>query len=187
MDFGIGNIGSGISNNFIQILQNLESSYSGIYGLIFGLSYFSGFLFFLLAIFMMKKASEDHRSEGAAPIVWTLIVAVMLISLPEAISMGANTVFSSQKSILDYQDLENGNYGTLDPVFKFVQLIGVIAYVKGIFLCKKLGEQNHNSGENFNKAIVFLLVGILAIHIKDTLLFVGNTVGMSSLTQLIGA
>lgn len=178
----------GIKAGAIGLLTNLETSYPGFYEFIFVLCYFAGTALLILGIFMLKGLSESHnRSDSGTTIVMTFITATLLLTVPSTIEMTANTVFNNQKSILDYKNLYAENTGNpLDPVFKFVQFIGLIAYVRGLFLCKEIGKQSHNSGETFNKAVVFLLVGMMAMHVKDSLGVLATTFGISTIKTLIG-
>mgnify|MGYP001212239932 CR=1 FL=1 len=63
-------------------------------------------------------------------------------------------------------------------IIGFMYMIGVIAFVKGIFMLKDAGEFVSPQGDNkVSSAIVFMVSGVIAININDVGCMVGNTFG----------
>ena len=136
----------------------------------------------------LKHAGEGkaHMSQGHTmkePILY-LTSGAMLLYLPSAMDVILQTVYGSEE-ILSYNDIQGGNT-IIDILFGssglfggglvvFIQLIGLIAFVRGwVMLAKSANQQSGHQG-GLGKAAMHIFGGILAINIVQTINIIDNT------------
>lgn len=177
-----------MSSSYASILDNLTPSLLELEKLVSGAAYLIGVMFLIKGVMALKHAGEgkSHMSQGHSlkePILY-LSSGAMLIYLPTAMDVMLKTVYGST-NILSYNSLESGN-PIVDALFGssglfggdlviFIQLIGLIAFVRGwVMLAKSSTQQGGHQG-GFGKAIMHIFGGILAINIVQTINIINNT------------
>lgn len=169
-------------------LTTITSSLYSVQSLISGGAYILGISFVIKAIYSMKSLAESRAQHSAhssmkEPVLY-LLAGAMLIYLPTAVSIFLNTTFGVGAQILAYAPISSSNT-TLNNLFGqdstvgavialVVQVIGLIAFIRGWVLIARSTSQGHSQG-GVGKGLAHVFGGILAMNIIGTLQVVNNT------------
>ena len=169
-----------------NILNNIANSVAPIERLITGGAYLMGIGFAFKALSSLKQHGEN-RSGGQGstlkePFLYILVAAVF-IYFPTALSTLMSTTFG-YSSILAYTAL-NTNNQTLNTLFgsgsdvgrslaMIIQLIGLVAFIRGWLLIAKSASQGQPPGGT-SKGLIHVFGGILAMNIVGTLQVLNDT------------
>jgi len=170
-----------------DILNNLANSLVPIQRLITGAAYLMGLAFVFKAIYSLKVYGEARTmmSNSASikePIVY-LFVGAVFIYFPTAFSSFMQSTFGYE-NILQYAPVDSSN-STLDTLFgsgsvigkpltMLIQVIGLVAFVRGWVLVARSASQGQQPGGT-GKGLVHVFGGILAINIVGTINMINNT------------
>lgn len=178
-----------MSSTYSSILDNLTPSLLEVERLVSGGAYVIGIVFLVKAIMAFKQVGEGRSgmSQGHSlkePLLY-LFSGIMLIYLPTAMDMILATLYGTNE-ILSYNDLAAGN-SVVDALFGssglfggnlviFIQLIGLIAFVRGwIMLAKSAHQQGGGHQGGIGKAGMHIFGGVLAINVVQTINIINNT------------
>ncbi len=166
-------------------LKNLAQSIDQVYTLVTAAAYVIGISFAFKALYSLKVYGElrTMMSSNASikePLTY-LLVAAVFIYMPTAFGILMNTTFG-QQNVLAYSQLpsafdlseSNGGFALL----KLLQLIGVIAFVRGWVLLARSAGQGAQPG-GFGKGLMHVFGGVLLMNIVGTITVVYNTLGIS--------
>jgi intracellular multiplication protein IcmC len=169
-------------------LSNITSSLLSIERLVTATAYLLGILFAVKAIYSMKVLAEtranqmSQRESLKEPVVYFL-VAAMLLYFPTGFEILMNTTFG-YSDILAYGTNSGGNtiFGTLfgeDTPFGYVislaiQVVGVIAFVRGWVLIARSASQGQPPGGT-GQGLMHVFGGILAMNIVGTIQVLNDT------------
>lgn len=152
-----------------QMLINLSHSLQPVQKLLSALGYLIGILMIISGLVKLKQLAggrQGGQQEGAFTAVAFLVGGAFLLYLPSSVSVMANTFFGAT-NILSYTDAVG------DPFWNAMMLLiktaGLIWFVRGTVLlvnASKPGEQNGPKG------FTFLIAGILAMNVDNTLVAV---------------
>lgn len=163
-------------NNISTMFANGEASFKSIMTLVGASSFVIGIIIGAMALFKLKEVN-DGRATIKTPIMWT-IVSAALISLPASIGTIATTLTSKGyhgtgllSSIQDTSGLP-GVAEALSGVLIFVQLLGHIAFVRGLFLLKDAGAGKDGT---LGRGLTHLFGGAAAINIQTTVGILART------------
>ncbi|MBA2648253.1 MAG: type IV secretion protein IcmC [Legionella sp.] len=171
----------------VDILTNLSNSLGPIERLITGAGYLIGCMFIFKALYSLRMYGESRTMMSNStsikePLLY-LFVGVMLIYLPTAMSILLESTFSVS-SPLQYAPVNSKNVGinTLfgsgsaigKPLSMFIQVIGLVAFVRGWVLLARSGSQGQQPG-GAGKGMIHIFGGILAVNIVGTLQMINNT------------
>lgn len=170
-----------------DILTNLANSLAPVERLITGGAYIIGCAFLFKAIYSLKVYGEartmmSNSASVKEPIVY-LMVGVILIYFPSAFKTMMQTTFGYQ-NVLQYAPV-NSNSQALDTLFgsgsvvgrpltMLIQVIGLIAFVRGWVLIARSASQGQPPGGT-GKGLMHVFGGILAINIVGTINMINNT------------
>lgn len=138
--------------------------------------------FLILKAIMMLPQVEQGRAEGTK-VIWTLISGVALWSLLPFIAASMNTMgmaSSDAPSLLmaKYNQTGSDNFdGTIAAVMVFIQLIGLIAFVRGSLILKALAD---NKDGATGRALAFIFGGAAAMNIAWTVKALAYSIGATS-------
>ncbi len=180
----MGDTLSQVTQGLGQILINFQTSFPGIVSLIFGFSYAAGLALAVVALLRMREIGDDSgrgQQSALTGVVFTLFAAAALMFLPTMMASFSKTLFMNSASPLDYANpLVTG--GTLkSAIAGFIAMIGMIAFVRGIFVLRAVGNNGEHGNNSVMRAIVLLVAGVLCIHILDFLKILANTFGFAGL------
>ncbi|MES2212199.1 MAG: hypothetical protein V4490_03570 [Pseudomonadota bacterium] len=177
------------SFDFTNMIANLMSAVYSIQNLVVAISYLMGVSLIARAIFLYKTFGQQvtqasRPGELAAPIV-QMFVGAMLIYLPNTLDTSLNTLYgggmdsiANASSLIGYNTISTfGNWSQLSNVIvHYMQLIGLISFVRGWILLSKLGHAGEQPG-NFSKGLTHIIGGILLINVVDTINILATTFG----------
>jgi intracellular multiplication protein IcmC len=167
------------------MIENLSLAVPALTQLTTAISYVMGMFFMIKGVMDFKRLGEqrtmmsgEHTWKG--PLV-SLAVGAALLYLPSAIQSGFNTFWTEPNP---YQ------YESLDPTdswneliiacFQIIQLIGVIAFIRGLVVLAHLGS-GQSQQHGFAKAMAYMVAGIFCIDLWDFVSSVLNTLGLGIL------
>lgn len=172
-----------------QLLINLSSSYPAIFKLVTALCVASGFGFALRGIYALKIYGETRtmmnpHTSLRPPLVY-LFVAMALIYFPEGFKMVMQTIYGNSRieNILTYDSGQSVHVTqAIRAVLGLVQIIGIIAFLKGWHHLSKHANHHGGGGQSgIGKAITHIIGGILAINIIGTYKVINATFGLPPL------
>lgn len=170
-----------------DILTNIAKTLEPVERLLTGAAYLIGLAFAFKAIYTLKVYGEARTmmSSNASikePVVY-LMVAAIFIYFPTGLGMILQTTFGDS-SILQYAPINSQN-STIDTLFgggsvvgrpltMLIQVIGLVAFIRGWVLIARSASQGQPPGGT-GKGLVHVFGGILAINIVATLRIINNT------------
>jgi intracellular multiplication protein IcmC len=170
-----------------DILNNLANSLAPVQKLITGGAYLMGCAFLFKAIYSLKvygesKTMMSNNASVKEPIVY-LVVGAIFIYFPSAFSVLMQTTFGYQ-NVLQYAPVNSSNQ-TLNSLFgsgsavgrpltMLIQVIGLVAFVRGWVLVARSASQGQPPGGT-GKGLMHVFGGILAINIVGTINMINNT------------
>ncbi len=174
---------SGSSVDFQSMLQNLSRSYPNIWKLLTATAYVMGFFFAFKGVYALKAYGESRTMMSSSanikgPIAY-LFAATMLIFSPAAFHM-INFTFFGTSNILSYTGGGVGSISqtSIDSVIGVVQIIGLIAFIRGWVYVARSGEQSGGQ-QGSGKALTHIIGGALAINVVQLKDVIWNTFGFS--------
>jgi len=178
-----------MSSGFASLsLTTITSSLISVQQLITASAWLMGISFVVKAIYSMKSVAEQKTQQSShgslkEPLFY-LLAGAMLIYLPTAVHIFLNSTFGEGAQILAYAPLDSGNstlnklFGqssSLGPIIALVvQVVGVIAFIRGWVLIARSASQGQQPG-GVGKGLAHVFGGILAMNIVGTLQIVNNT------------
>ncbi|KTD13337.1 hypothetical protein [Legionella jamestowniensis] len=175
-------------NNQADILNNIANNLIPVERLVTGAAYLLGLAFAFKAIYSLKAYGEARTMMSSStsikePLMY-LLVAGMLIYFPTGLAILLQTSFGSS-SILQYAPVDSNNqaisavFGTGSvigrPIAIIIQVIGVIAFVRGWVLIARSASQGQPPGGT-GKGLIHVFGGMLAMNIVATLQIINNTI-----------
>lgn len=171
----------------VDILTNLANSLAPVERLITGASYLLGCAFLFKAIYSLKVYGEartmmSSSASAKEPIVF-LMVGAILLYFPTTLQMLLQTTFN-YNTVLQYAPVnsQNNSLNTLfgsgsvvgKPLAMLIQVIGLIAFIRGWVLIARSASQGQPPGGT-GKGFMHVFGGILAINIVGTITMINNT------------
>ena len=163
-------------SNIATMFANGEASWMAIMKLVGASSFVIGIIICGMALFKLREVN-DGRATIKTPIMWTIVGAAM-ISLPSSIGTIATTLTNQGyhgtgllSSINDTSGIP-GVAEALSGVLVFVQLLGHIAFVRGLFLLKDAGAGKEGT---LGRGLTHLFGGAAAINIQTTVGILART------------
>lgn len=170
-----------------DILNNIANNIGPVEHLITAAAYLMGIMFGLKALLTLKQQGESktamsQNSNLKEPLLYFLVAAVFLY-FPTALAVLLSTTFG-YSNILSYSALDTNN-PTLNTLFgpgsavgrslaRIIQLIGLIAFIRGWVLISRTASQGQQPGGT-SKGIMHIVGGILAMNIVGTLEVLNST------------
>jgi hypothetical protein len=146
-----------------------------------------GFILFGVSWYALKKNAENPNQYPLSMVIWGMISGVLLQIAGILYSAFYNTFMDESKSLdnsflaLDVDSINSlagtdettSILGQMVPaetmamILGLLYFIGVLSFLKGIYLIKDTGQQNnHGGGESSGgKAVVHMVAGFIAMHI----------------------
>lgn len=181
-----GSVACWIANQ-VDILTNLSNSLAPVERLITAAAYLIGMAFVFKAIYSLRVYGESRTSMSQStsikePLAY-LMVGCILIYFPSALGVFMQTSFGYQ-SVLQYAPVStsDASLNTLfgpdsavgQPLAMLIQVIGLIAFIRGWVLIARSASQGQPPGGT-GKGFIHVFGGILAINIVGTIDVINNT------------
>ncbi len=159
----------------LRVLSRLQIYVSQFELLVVGISLISGIIFMFIGLRRASLRAEMGPGQGswASPISW-LLSGIVLVALPRFLSVLSQSVFADplQRDVGDILALapdmvsffqEDMSLQTIQGILRVVQLIGLIAVVRGIFILNSAIQPGSQAG--IGAGITHLIGGILAYNV----------------------
>lgn len=180
-----------MSPNLASMFDQLSSSYSGLFKLLYICFWLAGLVFIAWGVNNFRVLSSDQYQRGgnSHPVTQSLIsilIGGVLISLPEMLKSVAFTVFlndSGAAGLLDYEVPPSSYLNTMISIRTFVQLFGIYMFGRGWMSLRQVGLHGDSHEHNFKSAVVRIFAGICLVHIVDFLKVLAATFGIQVISE----
>lgn len=168
------------------LVQNLANVQPQFMRLVTALSYVLGMFFIFNGILKLKRYGEQRTMMSSdqdikEPLLY-IIIGAALLYLPSSVWVGMQTLWQ-QPTPYSYEQASGLGIGEwhdlLVSVFRIVQLIGTIAFVRGLIIMSHLGSNSQQG--TFGRGMSHIVGGILCINIYQFTQAVINTFGLGQI------
>jgi intracellular multiplication protein IcmC len=163
-----------------EMLVNIAKQVPSLMRLVTAIAYVLGMYFIIHGIIKLKHAGEsrtmmsrEHSLMG--PIVM-LSVGAMLLYLPSSVQVGMST-FWTDPNPYAYLKQKDQWSDFINVCFTIVQLVGTIAFIRGLVLISHLGTGSGQHG-TMSKGMTHIIGGILCINIYEFIKVITATLGI---------
>lgn len=162
-----------------QMIINIANVMPSILEMFTAGAYILGFLLVLKGVYKLREYGEMRTSMSSQTNLWaaiiTLVMGTMLIFFVSSYKMGLATLFGpSWQNTLAYPSDSSNTDALVSAVVLIMQVIGVIAFIRGILLLNSAGGHSAQPG-SIGKGLTFIVGGLLAINIYGTWEMLVNT------------
>lgn len=178
----------------VNILVNLANSLGPVYKMVTGAAYVMGIAFAFKALYALKVYGEARtmmsgNTSMKEPLTF-LFIAGIFIYLPTGFAVVMNSTFG-YANVLSYSEASSGATGAMGFLFGsgnaafgnalmfIIQVIGVIAFVRGWIIIGRSAGQGQQPG-GATKGLTHIIGGVLAMNIVGTMQVVTNTLFIGS-------
>lgn len=120
----------------------------------------------------MRGNMMGSQQSAAGPILG-LIVAIMLLSLPQCISILQTSLWGTSTPEVS---LSEAAYN-LKPVLVFVRLVGVITIMRGLLQLSRYTPEGGGAQGTIGKAVMHIIIGLCLAHIIGTARVINSVCG----------
>ena len=182
-------------DSFDEILTNVQTALPALIDLIFVVSFVGGLYFMVRGLMMLKQMGASltqmtRPGELGGPLAY-IIIGSLLIYLPTTINITHESIFSVGSNYISGSREATeivygyGDGGSIDEqweslknvLYKYIQFIGLISFVRGLFIMAKSGQPGVQPGV-ISKGIVHLLAGVIAMNVKGFIEILKDTMGI---------
>lgn len=160
-----------------QMIINLAKTMPSLLAMFTAAAYIIGFALVLKGIYRLKEYGEMRTTMSSQTNIWgaiiTLVMGSMLIFLVSSYKIGLQTLFG-YSSPLRYSQDSSSTDALVSSVVLIMQVVGVIAFIRGILLLNS-GGTHHAQPGSIGKGLTFIVGGLLAINIYGTWQVLVNT------------
>lgn len=171
------NIPDGADVNIQQMIINIAKTMPSLLAMFSAGAYLIGFGLMFKGIYKLKEYGEMRTAMSSHTNLWaaiiTLVTGSLLIYFISAYEIGLQTLFG-YSSPLAYSSGGSVNDELVSAVVLITQVIGVIAFIRGILLLNNVGGHSGQPG-TIGKGLTFIVGGLLAINIYGTWVVIVNT------------
>ncbi len=164
-----------------NMLLNFSEAVPSLMRLVTAFSYVMGFFFVTRGMLELKQFGESRSMMSQEhslmkPLV-TIAVGTLLIYLPSSVQTGLSTFWTTPNPYGYLSSDTESNWSDLvNSVFMVVQLVGVIAFIRGLIMLTKVTGHGQ---ETFGKALAHIIAGVLCINMYQFLQAIFNTLGIT--------
>lgn len=161
-----------------QFAQHVIESIVHFASIIQILSIAGGLGLFIAALFEFKRYGEmrtmmSHQMTIARPMAM-MLAGIMLLIVPLMIGTFMLAFWGSANPMA-YHPTSNSGWAPLIPVIiDFVRVVGIVAFVRGIFLISRSGHAGGGQPGQLSKAFLHMFGGILCVNVVATMHLIHN-------------
>lgn len=173
------------------MLQNLDAAYPNLVTATLVFCAVTATIILVKAIMGIVRLAQGQQrgTETTRNFIYSIIIAAILIQIATFLSAVTGTLYSSPAgNPFDYsQNLQEEATGNLSYVIHFVNFLGLIAVIRGLFMWHQIGEfgSNPNSKLSTGRANVLIIAGFFAMNVFLFVDTIANTLGWTALSTLI--
>lgn len=165
------------------MVNNLATNMTGLMQFVTALSYVLGMFFIIEGVLKLKKYGES-RTQGMVQEQFSLRAAMIymgvgggLLYLPSSVQVGLTTFWDNPTPYAYVTSSQDPWAQLIQSIFIILQLIGTIAFIRGLVILSHVGGQGGQPG-TFGRAMAHIVGGIFLINIYQFIQTVGNTFGI---------
>lgn len=163
-----------------QIVINIQKNIPNLMRLVTAIAYVIGMAFVISGVMQLKHVGEmrtqmSHEHHLTGPIL-KILVGAMLLYLPTSVHVGMST-FWANPNPYGYVIQQDQWTQFVNVCFLVVQLIGTIAFIRGLIILSHMGGGHGQQGQ-LSKGLTHVIGGIFCINIYQFLQFVLGTIGI---------
>lgn len=186
---GLGEVAAGPALD--QIMARVVTNIHGpLITLIGEVSTIGGLAFMLVGIFrLMKSAQDGPKAPWGMGTIGTFLAASALLSIGSFMGGAQTSIFGttvlntyavlSETEGMDPLVVSRANQA-IQAVFMFVQIVGFISFVRGIFILRAYGEGDQQS--SMSAGLTHIIGGAVAVNLTALVNAVQQTLGLVGLT-----
>jgi intracellular multiplication protein IcmC len=168
--------------DFNTMLSALQANLGSVVTLVKAVSYVIGFSMVISGLIDLKKIGQSQSHSGSesslsGPLL-RFALGIALIYYPFTMSGGLATL-TGTSSITAYP---TGGSGAFEPAkqgaLALIQVVGYVSFIRGFVVLSHSTKPGAQQG-SVGKGIVYVISGLLAINIVQTMQIIGNSLGMS--------
>lgn len=171
------NIPDASTLNIQQMIVNLAKTMPSLLRMFSAFAYILGLALVFKGVYKLKEYGEMRTAMSSQTNLWgaiiTLTVGSLLIYFVSAYQIGLQTLFG-YSSPLAYTEDSSSTDELVSAVVLIVQVVGVIAFIRGMVLLNGMGGHGSQPG-TLGKGMTFVIGGLLAINIYGTWEMIVNT------------
>lgn len=178
---GCGNI-TGMQMDLTQLMVNFNTQLDPIRDMLIAVCYVLGVVLIGTGIFKLKAYGQQtvmmstHASLG--PALAYVIVGAGFLFVPTLLDVMTVSLWGYNFDQVQGYPEEVGDFADIMiPVVRLIQIIGLIAFMRGWLILLKLGSQGSPPG-TLGKGLMHMIGGILAINIMGTIDILRQTFGL---------
>lgn len=147
----------------------------------------AGVIFIIVGISRLIKTAQDGpKGPGGLGTIMTFVTGGALLSLQPLIrafnASAFGTTTTKTRATLDYQSAmtqaeRDAAHGTITAIIQFVIIVGLISFVRGIFIIRSVGEGSQQA--SIMSGVTHILAGTLAVNLGPLLNAVQATLGLT--------
>lgn len=176
---GCGKVPDASSLNIEQMIINIAKTMPSVLAMFSAAAYIIGFALVMKGIYKLKEYGEMRTTMSSQTNIWgaiiTLAMGSLLIFFVSSYQIGLSTLFGNEwQNTLSYSNSSGGNDQLIQSVVLITQVVGVIAFIRGILLLNSAGGHGAQPG-SIGKGLTFIVGGLLAINVYGTWQVLVNT------------
>lgn len=166
----------------ITIIENIAQAVPALQFFTTALAYVLGFWSVYSGLLQLKKLAEARTMGGgdakmSGPLLY-IFVGAALIYLPSSIRSGMSTFWANPNPYQYDTGATDAWSIFVSACFNIIQLIGVIAFIRGLIILSHLGSHGGGQQATAGRAIAHIVGGIFLIDMYDFLQAVFATFGL---------
>lgn len=170
-------------NQLLQVFANIAGSYGSLLSLLEAVAFILGVMSAFFTVILMYRAGDVQnrgREQGMAWF-WSLLVSVLMFTLPGFINAGARQIFGDKAEANPLAYVTTTSSGPLlAPLAGALILLGFFFSMRGLWVLRSVGVHgNHVHGASFGKGMTMIVAGILLVNLKPFLSVVASVTGLN--------
>ena len=136
---------------------------------------------------LIRSAQDGPRGPGGIGTIMTFVVGGALVSYNEVVYASSSTIFgdpvTKTNAVLNYAsglsgtEVDHANV-VITSVLKFVILIGLISFVRGLFIIRSVAEGNQQA--SMMAGVTHIVAGSVAVNLGPLINAVQTTLGITA-------
>lgn len=169
----------------MKVFENLNLSLEKVYPAIEKICWIAGVFFVLKGLYMLKKMGYKTAfmggGAGLTGPAFVVIIGVILINTPGFIKIMLMTLFATSdiQNTVAWETRQGTDtwYSAITPMIGLIQVIGLVAFLRGWILLVKANKENAQPG-NMSKGFLHIIAGVMAVNITGTIDMINQTLGL---------
>jgi intracellular multiplication protein IcmC len=164
-----------------DMIKRISEQIPSLMQMVTALAYVMGMYFIFYGVLKLKQYGEqrsmmtqEHQLKG--PLTF-IIVGAFLLYLPTSVQVGLST-FWTDPNPYGYVQNDDEWQQFFNACFLIVQLVGTIAFIRGLVLLSQLG--GHAQPGTFARGITHIVGGVFCINIYEFVQVIFNTLGIQT-------